>query len=434
VLTADLVTARRRGSELRLVPLGEAARARVEDLAQTYLGIARASVGQSRDDLETSWDAVPVAAHEQRLAGGVRKLIADRCVWSASSADAPDLRRQLFTAAHAARRALPAGTPFDREAILRDVAARRDSGDADVEAQLYADLHGAERLRDVGAVSPPRLAADFDLAQAQGILLRAVRVIAEVRAADPAVVRALFRKLKFLRLLHNIVTTARGRYRIEIDGPFSLFQSVTRYGLQLALALPAIASCDAWRIEAEVMWGQQRQPVRFLLSSGPWEGPESPAMSSGRRSRPSLTRSTSESSMGSKPPAMSLEGLPDEVAALLRDVNRSDGVWRAQVASDVLDLPGVGLCVPDLVFEHRETGQRVFLEVLGFWSRDAVWRRVDLVRAGLPHPILFAVSKQLRVSEAALGDDLPGALYVYSRVMSARAVLSRVDQLVARVA
>lgn len=410
MLTADLVTARRRGSELRLVPLDDAARARVEDLAQTYLGIARASVGQSRDDLETSWDAVTVAAHEQRLASGVRKLIADRCVWSASSADAPDLRRQLFTAAHAARRALPAGTPFDRQAILREVARRRDMGDADVEAQLYADLHGAERLCDVGAVSPPRLAADFDLAQAQGILLRAVRVVAEVRAADPAGVRALFRKLKFLRLLHNIVTTAPGRYRIEIDGPFSLFQSVTRYGLQLALALPAIASCDAWRIEAEVMWGQQRQRVRFL-----WTG-----VSTER----AIATASSDTS----------DGLPDDVAGLLRDVNQSDGAWRAQVASDVLVVPGAGLCVPDLVFQHRETGQQVFLEVLGFWSRDAVWRRVDLVRAGLPHPILFAVSKQLRVSEAALGDDLPGALYVYSRVMSARAVLSRVDQLVARVA
>ena len=91
MLTADLVSARRRGAELRLVPLDDAARARVEDLAQTYLGIARASVGQSRDDLETSWDAVTVAAHEQRLASGVRKLIADRCVWSASSPTPPIL-------------------------------------------------------------------------------------------------------------------------------------------------------------------------------------------------------------------------------------------------------------------------------------------------------------------------------------------------------
>jgi predicted nuclease of restriction endonuclease-like RecB superfamily len=408
VLTADLVTARRRGSELRLVPLDQAARARVEDLAQAYLGIARTSVGRSRDDLEAAWDAIPVAAHEQRLAGGVRKLIADRCVFSAPASDPVDLRRELFTAAHAARRALPAGSPFDRGAILQAVAERRDTGAVDVEARLFADLHGAERLCDVGAVSPARLAADFDLAQAQGILLRAVRVVAEVRTVDPAGVRALFRKLKFLRLLHNIVATARGGYRIEIDGPFSMFQSVTRYGLQLALALPAIAACDAWRIEAEVLWGEQRLPVRFTLGSGKEERPTPVS------------------------PDASSAGLPDDVAGLLRDVNQSDGFWRAQVATEVLDLPGAGLCIPDLVFQHRETGQRVFLEVLGFWSRDAVWRRVDLVRAGLPHHILFAVSKQLRVSEAALDDDLPGGLYVYARVISARAVLNRIDQLVAR--
>ena len=50
-------------------------------------------------------------------------------------------------------------------------------------------------------------------------------------------------------------------------------------------------------------------------------------------------------------------------------------------------------------------GARVHFELLGFWSREAVWRRVELVRAGLPHRILFAVSKGLRVGEAVLDDD-----------------------------
>jgi hypothetical protein len=64
---------------------------------------------------------------------------------------------------------------------------------------------------------------------------------------------------------------------------------------------------------------------------------------------------------------------------------------------------------------------------MGFWSRDAVWKRVELVERGLPYPIVFAVSKHLRVSEQALDAELPGALLVYSKVMSARAVLEKVD-------
>jgi hypothetical protein len=94
-----------------------------------------------------------------------------------------------------------------------------------------------------------------------------------------------------------------------------------------------------------------------------------------------------------------------------------------------LHVPGAGLCVPDLEFHNPKNGARVFLEVLGFWSREAVWRRIDLVRAGLAQPILFAVSKHLRVSEAALGDDLPSALYVYAKTMNARTVVARIEAL-----
>lgn len=409
MLTADLVTARRRGAELRLVPLDDAGRARAAALAQSYLDIARAYVGRSRDQLESAWDSVPVAAPEQRLAAGVRKLVGDRCLFGGSpTSDTADLRRQLFAAAFAVRRALPAGEPFVRDDVLATVAAERAVAVADLERDLYADLHGAELLLEIGPLSPERLATDFDLAQAQGVLLRAVRVVAEVTAADPAIVRALFRKLKFLRLLYRIGPKEKGGYRIELDGPFSLFQSVTRYGLSLALALPSVVCCDRWRLEADVLWGQQRQPVRFL-----WAGDAS----GGTDVDPS------------EAPA---PALPDDVAALLRDINDLGGDWVARVADKVLDLPGAGLCVPDLVFEHRTTGRQVFLEVLGFWSREAVWRRIDLVRAGLPHPIVFAVSKNLRVSEAALDGDVPSGLYVYSRVMSARAILTRVNELAVR--
>src|SRR5690606_36987043 len=84
---------------------------------------------------------------------------------------------------------------------------------------------------------------------------------------SPGALRALFRKLKFQRLLHTI-TREKDGYRVEIDGPFSLFESVTKYGLALAIALPAIASCGRWSLEAEVRWGKQRLPLVFRLEGG----------------------------------------------------------------------------------------------------------------------------------------------------------------------
>ena len=103
--------------------------------------------------------------------------------------------------------------------------------------------------------------------------------------------------------------------------------------------------------------------------------------------------------------------------------------WQIDRAPAILDLPGAGLCVPDLCFVRTADGARVHFELLGFWSREAVFRRIDLVRAGLPHKILFAASKSLRVGEALLDDAPSAALYVFSRVLNVRTILDHLERI-----
>jgi predicted nuclease of restriction endonuclease-like RecB superfamily len=342
--------------------------------------------------------AAGVGAPDRTLAAAVLKLVRDGCVFEeADAAGAAALRGELFAAAAAARRAATAAAPFDRAALVAATAAARAVTTAEVERQLFADRPGALRLLGVEGPAPALLAAGFELAQAQAVLLRAVRVVAHVQAPDAAAYRRLFRRLKFLRLLPAIARAADGGYRLEIDGPFSLFQAVTRYGLQLGLALPAIVECERFRVEADVRWGKDRRPARFVF-----EGTRAPGVAGADAGDGPL--------------------LPPEVGSFAAAFERLGTRWRIDRAPAVLDLPGVGLCVPDLAFETDAGGRRVRVcfEVLGFWSREAVWRRVELVRAGLRDLVLFAVSRDLRVSEAALEDAPTAALYSYARVMSAR--------------
>ena len=71
-----------------------------------------------------------------------------------------------------------------------------------------------------------------------------------------------------------------------------------------------------------------------------------------------------------------------DVAELHRRVRRRLEVEQPRLRPDrALDLPGVGLSAPDLVFERA--GATIYLEVMGYWSRDAVWRRVELVEGEL---------------------------------------------------
>ena len=100
--------------------------------------------------------------------------------------------------------------------------------------------------------SERQLVVEYKGIAEQAVLLRSVQVVAEVRSADPEAYRYLFRQLKFRRLLYRLERMEEEGYRITIDGPFSLFDSVTRYGLQLALILPALKACGHYRIEAEL--------------------------------------------------------------------------------------------------------------------------------------------------------------------------------------
>lgn len=392
MLTADLVPAYRRAGELRLSPLDDDARARARALGAAYLDVAAAHVGRCRDELEAAWDELPVAARDRRVGDGLRKLALDRCTFEEAAGPEPALlRRDLFRRASRAR---AAGT-FDRAALVAGVAAEHGLAPDALERTLWADLRGAQLL--AGVARTDRLLEDWEDARAQAVLLRAVRVTADVRCADAAGYRALFRRLKFLRLLFEIQAIERG-YRVVIDGPFSLFEAVTAYGLKLAMVVPALRSCDAFSLEAEVRWGKRREPLVFRLRGGAGQAQEEPR-------------------------------LPEELEQLARALGDLDTPWRAVPSPAILELPGVGLCVPDLQLEHAQTGEVVYLELLGYWSRDAVLRRVELAERGLPFRVLFAVSERLRVSEALLGEDVPSALYVFKGVLSARAVLERVERI-----
>ena len=415
MLTAELVHVNRRGDRLVVIPVSDAERPRALELATAYIDLARAHVGQTRGTFLEACDAVDAEPREQRLARGLLKLVVDRCDFEEDAAHDPmELRRALFTRAATARREADHAN-FDRAAILAASAADHGLSSDTVERALFADLPDAHILREARLLSPEALLAEHHLAQHQAVLLRASAVRATVWSTTPFAYRRLFHKLKFLRLLHRIEKLPKNTgYRLHIDGPYSLFESVTKYGLQLALALPALMACDRFAIEADLRWGRDRQPLRYTL-----RGPAAELSSHGKGKPDDEHAAASE--------------LPDEVATLLADLCTLPGPWRPSPCGTILDLPGIGQCMPDLEFVHQETGQRVYLEVMGFWSRDAVWKRIELARQGLPQPVVFAVSKHLRVSEAALDDDLPAALYVYARVMNAPAILRRVQEVASRV-
>src|SRR6185369_51603 len=194
--------------------------------------------------------------------------------------------------------------------------------------------------------SPSSLVSDYELVQVQSVLLRAVRIEAEVVAARPDAYRELFRKLKFRQLLFRIQPLEPTGYRLDIDGPMSLFGATTKYGLELSLSLPALLSCGQLRLKAELRWGKRREKLSF------------------------------EQTYSELLPEASGAGVRSEVLELLEAL-QAHGGWQAALSEKLIDLEGQAVLVPDIELSRSRAGggrETMLIELLGFWSRDAVFR------------------------------------------------------------
>lgn len=402
MLTPELIQVRRQKGQLFVVPLG-AREGRALALATELLTTAEGMVGQSREALDDAWEAIPVEPRDRKVKDGLAKLIEDRLDFDVETPlDPVELRRLVFHRATVARRASPV---FDRDAVLAEVAAEVDLTPGALEQALFADLKNAHvvRQKEPGELVPggaEGLIRGYDLAQRQAVFLRATEVVAELRNPDRAALRGLFRKLKFFRLLFSANQLAGGLVQLRIDGPFSLFESVTKYGLSLALALPWIESVGEHRISADLRWGKERLPLTFVT-----EG---------------LGRPTSSEA----------PGMPEELQTLVRKLEeRPDLPWTVSEPDVLLDAKGLGVVVPDLVFTHTKTKKRIYLELLGYWSRDAVFKRIEMIEKGrLDEKVIFCAGQRLRVSEAAL-DSEHAALLIYKGAISVSALLEKLDAL-----
>src|SRR5262245_42157715 len=256
MLTGSLV--RVRYARQRIVPVYAAVfDAANLALAEQLLHVFRGQDGRTRGELHDDLDATFGDAPGPFLQQGLAKLLEDRCEFEVVSGHPPEkLRERTFRAAAAAR----AAGPFDRTTVLAVVASELELSHADVEAGLFADLKSEQRLVRFKDISPDRLLQRYNVALAQAVLLRAVGVVIDVRREPPAKLRRLFRLIKFHRLVCDVESISPDSYRLKLDGPLSLFTATQKYGLQLALFLPAILSCRDWELKAELRWGPQRKP------------------------------------------------------------------------------------------------------------------------------------------------------------------------------
>jgi uncharacterized protein len=354
------------------------------EVAEHLLEVFRTLPGRTRGEAEEEVRETIGDNPTQLVHQGLAKLLEDRCEFEVDSLLAPDeLREKAFLAAAAVRRG---GSPFDRAAVLTQVAAETGTTPEVVDRGLFADLKSEQRLVTFDDCTVDQLLHRYNVALAQAILLRSTAVKAQVYGETPTRYRQLFRSIKFHRLICDIQPSGPDAYTLRLDGPLSLFSATQKYGLQLGLFLPALLQCKRFELTATLRWGAQRKEKVFTLNDG--DGLKSHTVDYG-------------------------DYTPKDLVMFADSFRKSVAGWELVTAADVVSLPS-GFWAPDYQLVHTESGRVVRLEILGFWRRtdaEKLYRR--LVKEH-PEPFILAVSEQFNIDEA-LADDWSTNIYRFKR-------------------
>ena len=228
---------------------------------------------------------------------------------------------------------------------------------------VYEELQVVEEF---DAPSPVELLKTYNLSLAQTLLFKALDLTAEVEISGMEMKILLF-NVKRLGLMYLAEKTPRG-IRLYIDGPASIVKQTERYGTRLARLLPYITCARRWSIRARV---KRRGVVyKFRLNN--------------RYSR-LFPKSRLE-----------LEEYDSRLEKVFhrRFMTLGSG-WKIHREPEPL-IAGRHVFIPDFVFE--KDGVKVYFEIMGFWTREYLERKLKKLGSLEEVKMILAVNSELACS------------------------------------
>lgn len=370
----------------------------------------RGSLAEAAAELEHGGD--------HRLVRGLFAVLERRTEFaSPRSAVAPQTaRRRLFEESAARGLALSAEA---RGSIVESVARGMGIGAAELEEAMWNDSEERMLVRRFRPVEAPELAVLYNRSLAQTLLFRCASM--EVRLRGGVHWKRVLREVKRRRLMYVLKPALGpgGEPRAEVasctvEGPTSLFRMTDRYGTAMARILPAVMAAPGWEVSGTI--------VRRTDDS---EGPRLYRFALSDKAHGALLRMPGGAGDGGgdRAPAPYDSSVEERFAAAFeshfapRDAGAPAGAARRQPASDHLGwrlvrepdpLIAAGRAmIPDFAFERF--GRRVYLEIVGFWTREYLRKKSEKVAALLeggggapPADLLVAVDSGLACSQGVL--------------------------------
>jgi hypothetical protein len=402
MLTADLLLTRSKGPYITPCYIDVNAPAYIT-LAEGLITLFAEHKGRSRREFVHTLDQYIGTGTDYRLQRGLAKLLEDDWATFAieSVADPAEIRRQVFALArenHPVVRHPDLIYPVTKHDIFAQVAHQLHTTPEQVQAGLYADLvenHRLVRFDPPGAIE---LLQRYNVALAQAMLYRCNEMRLIVYRNLPVRYKQLFKFIKFFRLIHSITGDLDAGYEVILDGPASMFRLSQKYGLRMAIFLPALLLCTRWKMQAEIIRPDGKRQY-FHLDE--------------KTGLVSHYRDTTV-----------YDSLLEETFA--ERFEQTSTTWRLERETEIINLKDT-VFIPDFAFRHPD-GRTALLEIIGFWRPEYLRRKLEKLRRASRQDMIIAVSADLNVSEADF-DHIPGHVFFFKTRINPQDVMERLEQL-----
>ncbi len=366
MLTSDLAISYRRGEKIYPF-LIKTDNAGFQRDAENLIEIFDDANGKTRGEIEHELEEYVGTGTDYRILRGLIKLLTDRSEFETSApAEPAEIRQKVFLEARKFHPILP-DSGAKRE-VLNLIASEFETDADAIASNLYADLSAQQRLISFETIEADELLDLYNLAQAQAVFYRCVEMKIRVAPSNAANYRAIFGWIKHFGLIHSVIGNSTNGYEITLTGAASLFQRSQKYGIQMAVFLPALLLCENWKFRAEI--NDKRGTCFYELSS------EQNELVSNRLDEPEYENPIHEK--------------------LKRDWEKSSVDWKLKENKEVIDL-GKTAFIPDFVLISPDK-KKIYLDVLGFWTPKSLQKRLEEFRAANYKKFILAAWADLRGS------------------------------------
>ena len=327
------------------------------------------------DILESEYDYKLVRAFVTLLE---RRSVFDQPHISSTNAAPTLIRQKLFEESSKQCLAL---SDSQRQEIIQKIADQMHVTSEDIQTIMWNDKDENLVLTQFDVINPKDLILWYNLSLFQTLLFKCIKM--EFYVKGGLYWKRVLRDVKKYGLMYNLEYYSEdniakddgnvGAIKCVLEGPLSMFKMTDRYGTSMAKLLPSIVGTPIWEITGSIVRqtddGKKIYPFE-LSSKNTHEFLRVIVDSQYQNNNDYVYDSSTEAVFAKR-------------FHQYFDQNDKFG-WKIYREPDPLIADGKAM-IPDFLFERF--GRRVYLEIVGFWTKEYLERKASKIKA------LFANSK-----------------------------------------